>query len=83
MLEAAFEETGRKTLYAVNLTGRTMELKSKARKAAELGADVLLHCPARQVDGIQRFAPCFFKSCLKHFFSFRDSFFKGGTACFE
>lgn len=42
VLEAAFEETGRKTLYAVNLTGRTMELKSKARKAAELGADVLL-----------------------------------------
>lgn len=33
VLEEAFEETGRKTLYAVNLTGRTMELKAKARKA--------------------------------------------------
>ncbi|MBU8787178.1 MULTISPECIES: 2,3-diketo-5-methylthiopentyl-1-phosphate enolase [Bacillus] len=42
VLQETYEETGRKTLYAVNLTGRTMDLKAKARKAAELGADVLL-----------------------------------------
>ncbi|ATH95288.1 2,3-diketo-5-methylthiopentyl-1-phosphate enolase [Bacillus glycinifermentans] len=42
VLQETYEETGRKTLYAVNLTGRTMELKAKARKAAELGADILL-----------------------------------------
>ncbi|WP_077736950.1 2,3-diketo-5-methylthiopentyl-1-phosphate enolase [Bacillus sonorensis] len=42
VLQSTYEETGHKTLYAVNLTGRTMELKDKAKKAAELGADVLL-----------------------------------------
>ncbi|MDM5337766.1 2,3-diketo-5-methylthiopentyl-1-phosphate enolase [Fictibacillus enclensis] len=36
------EETGHKTLYAVNLTGRTFELKDKAKRAAELGASALL-----------------------------------------
>ncbi|MBH8597329.1 2,3-diketo-5-methylthiopentyl-1-phosphate enolase [Thermoactinomyces sp. CICC 10523] len=36
------EETGEKTLYAVNLTGRTYELKEKARRAVELGASALL-----------------------------------------
>lgn len=57
VLEEAFEETGRKTLYAVNLTGRTMELKAKARKAAELGADVLLlNVFAYGLDVLQSFA---------------------------
>ncbi|MCF7619159.1 2,3-diketo-5-methylthiopentyl-1-phosphate enolase [Bacillus sonorensis] len=42
VLQETYEEIGHKTLYAVNLTGRTMELKTKAKKAAELGADVLL-----------------------------------------
>lgn len=37
-----FEETGHRTLYAVNLTGRTSQLKDRARKATELGADLLL-----------------------------------------
>ncbi|MDN4523718.1 2,3-diketo-5-methylthiopentyl-1-phosphate enolase [Fictibacillus fluitans] len=36
------EETGHKTLYAVNLTGRTFDLKDKAKRAAELGASALL-----------------------------------------
>jgi 2,3-diketo-5-methylthiopentyl-1-phosphate enolase len=35
-------ETGEKTLYAVNLTGRTYELKEKAKRAVELGASALL-----------------------------------------
>jgi 2,3-diketo-5-methylthiopentyl-1-phosphate enolase len=34
--------TGEKTLYAVNLTGRTRNLRDKARKAVELGANALL-----------------------------------------
>ncbi|WP_026676157.1 2,3-diketo-5-methylthiopentyl-1-phosphate enolase [Fictibacillus gelatini] len=34
--------TGEKTLYAVNLTGRTYELKDKAKRAVELGASALL-----------------------------------------
>ncbi|KAA6453122.1 2,3-diketo-5-methylthiopentyl-1-phosphate enolase [Bacillus swezeyi] len=42
VLQNTYEETGHRTLYAVNLTGRTLELKGKAKKAAELGADVLL-----------------------------------------
>lgn len=42
VLEQVFEETGHRTLYSVNLTGRTSNLKDKARKAAELGADMLL-----------------------------------------
>jgi 2,3-diketo-5-methylthiopentyl-1-phosphate enolase len=42
ILRNTFEQTGHRTLYAVNLTGRTSQLKSKARKAKELGADVLL-----------------------------------------
>jgi 2,3-diketo-5-methylthiopentyl-1-phosphate enolase len=41
-LQEVYEETGHRTLYAVNLTGRTSQLKEKARKAAELGADLLL-----------------------------------------
>lgn len=42
ILRQAYEETGHRTLYAANLTGRTSELKDKAKKARELGADALL-----------------------------------------
>ncbi|TWT00481.1 2,3-diketo-5-methylthiopentyl-1-phosphate enolase [Planomicrobium sp. CPCC 101079] len=42
VLRQVYEETGHRTLYAANLTGRTSELKEKARKARELGADALL-----------------------------------------
>ncbi len=42
VLDEVYKETGHRTLYAVNLTGRTFDLKEKARKAAELGADALL-----------------------------------------
>lgn len=42
VLKEVRETTGHRTLYAVNLTGRTSELRDKARKAAELGADALL-----------------------------------------
>jgi 2,3-diketo-5-methylthiopentyl-1-phosphate enolase len=42
VLKEVFEETGHRTLYAVNLTGRTSLLKDRARKASELGADLLL-----------------------------------------
>jgi len=41
-LDAVFEETGHRALYAVNLSGRSTELKAKAKKAVELGADLLL-----------------------------------------
>ncbi|WP_099364535.1 2,3-diketo-5-methylthiopentyl-1-phosphate enolase [Fredinandcohnia onubensis] len=42
VLEGVYKETGHRALYAVNLSGRTFELKEKARKAVELGADLLL-----------------------------------------
>ncbi|KQL34671.1 2,3-diketo-5-methylthiopentyl-1-phosphate enolase [Psychrobacillus sp. FJAT-21963] len=42
VLRQVYEETGHRTLYAVNLSGRTSDLKSKAKKAKELGADALL-----------------------------------------
>ncbi|MFL6555780.1 MAG: 2,3-diketo-5-methylthiopentyl-1-phosphate enolase [Bacillus sp. (in: firmicutes)] len=42
VLQEVYDQTGHRTLYAVNLTGRTTQLKEKARKAAELGADLLL-----------------------------------------
>jgi 2,3-diketo-5-methylthiopentyl-1-phosphate enolase len=42
VLKEVYEETGQKALYAVNLSGRTFELKDKAKRAAELGANVLL-----------------------------------------
>ena len=42
VLQNVYEETGHRTLYAVNLSGRTSELRGKARKARELGADALL-----------------------------------------
>ncbi|MBB5323918.1 2,3-diketo-5-methylthiopentyl-1-phosphate enolase [Anoxybacillus tepidamans] len=41
-LNDVYEKTGKKTLYAVNLTGKTFELKEKAKRAVELGADMLL-----------------------------------------
>ncbi|QNU38007.1 2,3-diketo-5-methylthiopentyl-1-phosphate enolase [Geobacillus sp. 44B] len=42
VLNEVYEQTGKRTLYAVNLTGKTFELKEKAKRAVELGADVLL-----------------------------------------
>jgi 2,3-diketo-5-methylthiopentyl-1-phosphate enolase len=42
VLEEVYQTTRHRTLYAANLTGRTTQLKDKARKAAELGADALL-----------------------------------------
>lgn len=42
VLTSVYEETGHRTLYAVNLSGRTSALRGKARKARELGADALL-----------------------------------------
>ena len=42
VLQTVYEETGHRTLYAVNLSGRTSELRGKARRARELGADALL-----------------------------------------
>jgi 2,3-diketo-5-methylthiopentyl-1-phosphate enolase len=42
VLDEVYETTGHRTLYAANLTGRTTQLRDKARKAAELGADALL-----------------------------------------
>lgn len=42
VLDNVYQEKGHRTLYAVNLTGKTFELKDKARKAKELGADILL-----------------------------------------
>jgi 2,3-diketo-5-methylthiopentyl-1-phosphate enolase len=41
-LKQVYEETGHRTLYAVNLTGRTFDLKEKAKHALEGGADILL-----------------------------------------
>ena len=42
VLHQVFEETGHKALYAVNLSGKTFDLKDKAKRATELGASVLL-----------------------------------------
>jgi 2,3-diketo-5-methylthiopentyl-1-phosphate enolase len=42
VLQQVFEETGHKALYAVNLSGRSYDLKDKAKRATELGANVLL-----------------------------------------
>jgi 2,3-diketo-5-methylthiopentyl-1-phosphate enolase len=42
VLQEVYETTGQKTLYAVHLSGKTFELKDKAKRAAELGADILL-----------------------------------------
>lgn len=42
VLQSVYEVYGHKTLYAVNLTGRTYDLKEKAKQAAAVGADILL-----------------------------------------
>ena len=42
ILEDVYETTGHRTLYAVNLSGKTFELLEKAELAAEAGADALL-----------------------------------------
>lgn len=42
VLQEVYTETGHRTLYAVNLSGRTSQLRDKARRARELGADALL-----------------------------------------
>ncbi|SHF14349.1 2,3-diketo-5-methylthiopentyl-1-phosphate enolase [Seinonella peptonophila] len=42
VLNETEQQTGERTLYAVNLTGHTFELLDKAKKAVELGADALL-----------------------------------------
>lgn len=42
VLNEEYERTGHRTLYAVNLSGRTFDLKEKARKAVSLGANALL-----------------------------------------
>lgn len=42
VLQQVYEETGHRTLYAVNLSGRTSSLIDKAKEATELGADALL-----------------------------------------
>jgi 2,3-diketo-5-methylthiopentyl-1-phosphate enolase len=42
ILQEVYEKTGHQTLYAVHLSGKTFELKEKAKRAVELGADVLL-----------------------------------------
>lgn len=41
-IKEVYEQSGEKKLYAVNLTGRTFELKEKAKQAVELGANALL-----------------------------------------
>ncbi|MDM5294345.1 2,3-diketo-5-methylthiopentyl-1-phosphate enolase [Peribacillus simplex] len=42
ILNEVFETTGHRTLYAVNLSGKTFDLLDKAKQAAEAGADALL-----------------------------------------
>ncbi|KQU25284.1 2,3-diketo-5-methylthiopentyl-1-phosphate enolase [Bacillus sp. Leaf13] len=42
ILKEVYETTGHRTLYAVNLSGKTFELLEKAERAAEAGADALL-----------------------------------------
>ncbi|WP_416143721.1 2,3-diketo-5-methylthiopentyl-1-phosphate enolase [Planococcus koreensis] len=57
VLQAVFEETGHRTLYAVNLSGRTSTLRDKAKKARELGADALLfNAHAYGLDVLQELA---------------------------
>ncbi|MFS0861797.1 2,3-diketo-5-methylthiopentyl-1-phosphate enolase [Fredinandcohnia sp. 179-A 10B2 NHS] len=42
VLDEVYSEIGHRSLYAVNLTGKTFGLKEKAKKAVDLGADLLL-----------------------------------------
>lgn len=49
--------TGEKTLYAVNVTGRTSQLRDRARRAVELGADaILFNVFAYGLDALQELA---------------------------
>ena len=57
ILNQVYEKTGHKTLYAVNLSGRTYELKEKAKQAADAGADVfLINVFAYGIDVLQSLA---------------------------
>ncbi|HEY9577876.1 MAG TPA: 2,3-diketo-5-methylthiopentyl-1-phosphate enolase, partial [Pseudobacillus sp.] len=42
IIDRHYENTGQRSLYAVNLSGRTNELHEKAERAQELGANALL-----------------------------------------
>ena len=42
VLQSVYETYGHKTLYAVNVTGRTFDLKENAKRAVQAGADILL-----------------------------------------
>ena len=42
IIKEVYEQTGEQKLYAVNLTGRTFDLKDKAKRAVEQGATALL-----------------------------------------
>ncbi|MGM0844886.1 MAG: 2,3-diketo-5-methylthiopentyl-1-phosphate enolase [Bacillota bacterium] len=42
VLDDVYSETGHRTIYAVNLSGKTFDLKDKAKRAKESGADLLL-----------------------------------------
>ncbi|WP_075617718.1 2,3-diketo-5-methylthiopentyl-1-phosphate enolase [Paenisporosarcina indica] len=42
VLREVYEQTGHRTLYAVNLSGRSSQLRDKAKLARELGADAIL-----------------------------------------
>ncbi len=42
VLDTVYQETGKRTIYAVNLSGKTFDLKDKAKRAKESGADLLL-----------------------------------------
>ncbi|SFB91286.1 2,3-diketo-5-methylthiopentyl-1-phosphate enolase [Bacillus sp. 491mf] len=42
VLQSVYETYGHKMLYAVNLSGRTYDLKEKAKQAVDAGADLLL-----------------------------------------
>ncbi|MCA1029414.1 2,3-diketo-5-methylthiopentyl-1-phosphate enolase [Bacillus timonensis] len=42
VINDVYEETGHKAMYAVNLSGRTYDLKEKAKRAVEGGANLLL-----------------------------------------
>ncbi|WP_026675742.1 2,3-diketo-5-methylthiopentyl-1-phosphate enolase [Alkalihalobacterium bogoriense] len=41
-LRQSYEQTGKRTLYAVNITGRTFSIIDQAKRAVEAGADALL-----------------------------------------
>ncbi|WP_078551252.1 2,3-diketo-5-methylthiopentyl-1-phosphate enolase [Bacillus alkalicellulosilyticus] len=41
-LQESYEETGKRTLYAVNVTGRTYDIIDQARRAVDAGAEALL-----------------------------------------